>query len=120
MTLKIDKEWNFGEAQEFTNNGKVYNVNAALKLSEGLDVKELVIADMDIFYTAPCGSTLRSFIAHMKMVNDADLSVPILRNEDGVIIDGRHRLCKAILEGKETIKAVRFIADPVACYTVEE
>lgn len=59
--------------------------------------------------------TLREMVMHMKAVNAADLSVPIILDEDGEIMDGRHRLMKAMLTGAETIKAVRFDENPSPC-----
>lgn len=62
---------------------------------------------------------LRDFVMHMKAVNEADLSYPIIIDEDGELMDGRHRLMKAMLEGAETIKVVRFEKNPTPC-RVEE
>jgi hypothetical protein len=45
-------------------------------------------------------------------INDADLSKPIILNADGSLMDGGHRLCKALLEGRQTILAVRFDVMP--------
>jgi hypothetical protein len=59
--------------------------------------------------------TLRDMVMHMQAVNDADLDMPIILDEDGEIMDGRHRLMKAILLGNETIKAVRFDENPSPC-----
>ena len=44
---------------------------------------------------------------HIKKVLDADLGMPIIFNWSGSLADGRHRVIKAIVEGKSTIKAVR-------------
>ena len=54
-------------------------------------------------------------VMHMKAVNDADLKRPIILDEDGELMDGRHRLMKAMLLGKKTIKAVRFDENPSPC-----
>jgi ParB-like chromosome segregation protein Spo0J len=56
--------------------------------------------------------TLREMVMHMKAVQKADLSMPVILDEDGELMDGRHRLMKAILLGKKTIKAVRFDVNP--------
>lgn len=48
-----------------------------------------------------------SFIFQVKRVNECSLDYPIILDSDGRIADGYHRVCKAILEGKETIKAIR-------------
>jgi len=64
--------------------------------------------------------TLRDMVMHMKAVNDADLSYPIILDEDGEIMDGRHRLMKALLTGVKTIKAVRFDENPSPCTTEDD
>jgi len=45
---------------------------------------------------------------HYKRIMDADLSYPIFVRENNDLIDGAHRLCKAILTGKKTINAYVF------------
>ena len=52
---------------------------------------------------------------HFKAVVAADLDCPIILEEDGDIMDGRHRIMKAMYEGRDTIKAVRFDANPSPC-----
>jgi len=59
--------------------------------------------------------TLRELVMHMATANAADLSLPIILDEDGELLDGRHRLMKALLEGQPTIKAVRFEENPPPC-----
>ena len=115
--IEINKVWDFDEDQSITVFDKKYNVHAAVTLARDIEVKELLIEDMYIGYKSPCNESLRSFMEHFKMVDDADLSYPILLNEDGYIIDGRHRLAKAILIECKTIKAKRFKKDPSACFT---
>jgi len=56
--------------------------------------------------------TLRRVAEHCARINDADLSKPIILNADGSLMDGGHRLCKALLEGRQTILAVRFDVMP--------
>ena len=56
--------------------------------------------------------TLREMVTHMEAVNNANLSYPIILDEDGELMDGRHRLMKCMLLGLPTIKAVRFDENP--------
>jgi L-ribulose-5-phosphate 3-epimerase UlaE len=116
MTLEVTTPWAFGDDQTIVLDGRKYTVHAAIKLAEDLPVRALPLADFNISYGSPCRDTLRNFVEHMKLVEDADLSYPIILNEDGAIIDGRHRLCKALLEGHETIRVQRFVKDPGACW----
>lgn len=114
--MNIDPPWTFDDDQTITIEGKTYNVHAAIFMARDLPVKELPLDDFYICYKAPCHDTLRSFVAHMKLVESADLSFPIILNEDGCLIDGKHRLAKALLHGYVSIKAVRFIKDPPSTY----
>lgn len=50
---------------------------------------------------------LIDFATHMKHVMEADLSYPIIFDQWGQILDGRHRIVKALVEGHATIKAVK-------------
>ena len=52
---------------------------------------------------------------HFKKVMDADLTVPIIIDWNGDIADGRHRLIRAIAEGKRTLPAVRITWKPDPC-----
>lgn len=56
--------------------------------------------------------TPRTVVNHLRRVLQADLSYPIIVSEDGWVMDGCHRLSKALLEGRETVLAVRFLKNP--------
>jgi len=45
--------------------------------------------------------------------------MPIILDEDGELMDGRHRIMKALLIGLETVKAVRFDQNPPPCRVME-
>lgn len=63
---------------------------------------------------------LHDFIFQVQRVQNASLDYPILLDECGQIADGYHRLCKAILEGRETIKAIRLLEMPAPGYIHED
>ena len=48
----------------------------------------------------------------VKVVQDTDLTHPIILCEDGRLMDGMHRVVKALLEGRDSIEAVRLIPTP--------
>lgn len=56
--------------------------------------------------------TCRSLLGHMQLIDEVDLSYPIILNQDGRLMDGMHRICRAVREGKESMPAVRFVTDP--------
>jgi len=72
---------------------------------------EVPLNHLNVYYTYS-KLTLREMVMHMKAVQKADLSFPIILDEDGELMDGRHRIMRAMLEGRETIKAVRFDENP--------
>jgi hypothetical protein len=48
----------------------------------------------------------------MRLVRDVDPAHPVILGSDGRVMDGMHRIARAVLEGRTTIRAVRFPADP--------
>ena len=56
--------------------------------------------------------TCRSVALHAKLINETDLSYPIILSQDGSVMDGMHRVCKAFLNGLDVIQAVQFEIDP--------
>lgn len=85
-----------------------------ITLAKDLEVFEIPLRHLNVYYTYE-KLTLREMVMHFKAVNDADLKYPIILDEDGEVMDGRHRIMKAIIEKEETIKAVRFDKNPEPC-----
>lgn len=50
---------------------------------------------------------LYNFLYQCQRVRDCSLDYPIILDNHGQIADGYHRVCRAILEGRESIKAIR-------------
>ena len=97
------------EESEF-HRGK--NVWAAETLYLFAKAKEYPVQDLplwaiDLSDEPFIARDLNSFIFQCRRVQDCSLEYPIILDNYGQIADGYHRLCKAILEGRETIKAIR-------------
>ncbi|WP_107816813.1 hypothetical protein [Celeribacter persicus] len=56
--------------------------------------------------------TPRSIAHHIRLMQEADLRWPILLCADGRLMDGMHRVLKALVEGHREIQAVRFDPTP--------
>lgn len=56
--------------------------------------------------------TWRAMIEELKLIQDADLSFPIILSATGEVMDGRHRVAKAALLDRADIEAVQFREDP--------
>ena len=60
--------------------------------------------------------TCRQVVDHARLMLDSDLAFPVILSSDGRVMDGMHRICKALLQGLSEIEAVRFIHDPEPDY----
>lgn len=60
--------------------------------------------------------TVRAVVEHMRLINDVDAAHPIILGADGRVMDGMHRVAKALLDGDSTISAVQFETDPEPDY----
>ena len=56
--------------------------------------------------------TCRSLLNHMQLIDEVDLGYPIILDQDGQVMDGMHRVCRAVREGKDSVPAVRFVTNP--------
>lgn len=85
-----------------------YDIPTIIQFCKEKEFKEfdypLVAVDLSIEYSI---SSFKEMIEEVNRVNNVDLSYPIILSDEGAIIDGYHRIMKAILEGKETIRAIR-------------
>jgi hypothetical protein len=89
-------------------------VSRLIQLAKDLPVMEIPLDHMAVYYKYQ-SLTLREMVMHMQAVLDADLDYPIILDEDGELMDGRHRIMRAMIDGEKTIKAVRFDENPVPC-----
>jgi hypothetical protein len=86
-------------------------------LAEGLPVTDVAIADIpefdeDCWFVERHLPTVRKVAEHARRIFAADLSHPVILNADGRLMDGGHRICKAWIEGRATVAAVRFPVTP--------
>lgn len=94
-------------------DGAVWSVTRLIEHSKGLEIFEIPLAGIFIGEKIFSESrTARAIAEHVKRVNETSLEYPILLDPDGFIMDGWHRVIKALVNGEETIKAVRFIDMP--------
>ena len=120
MSIKI-KPWSNIHNQRYSDDGKGrYVVGNLISRAKELPIKEMPMEHLGLYgICIDAGDSMMGFVRHMKGVMDADLQYPIILDEDGYIMDGRHRVAKALLEGKETIKYVRFEETPDPDYYVD-
>ncbi len=83
-----------------------------------VDVPVSSIAEVDTDYWFCFGPdpTVRHIIEHVRLIRDVDVEYPIILGADGRVMDGMHRIARAILEGRTTVTAVQFTVDPEPDY----
>lgn len=63
---------------------------------------------------------LYDFLTHFERVRKTSLKYPVILDNTGYIIDGWHRIAKAIIIGLDTVKAYRFHINPPFDFTGKE
>lgn len=60
--------------------------------------------------------TCRAVADHARLIEETDLSYPIILSANGRVMDGMHRVAKAYMAGRTLIEAVQFTEDPTPDY----
>ena len=112
-------KYKYLDNQVFRAKNERWRVSRLIFLTQDLKPFNIPMKALNIYDLFPASKDTMDFIKHMKKVLDSDLSYPIILDDEGYIMDGRHRVLKALFEGIKTIKAVRFDKTPPCCYTTE-
>ena len=109
-----DDEENHTYTRSENGHGEKWFVSRLWVAAKGLPVITVPIEDIpDLFnedswvshWREPEGFWIKDEIFR---VREADLSFPVILHPDGHLMDGYHRVCKALMAGWTTIEAVRF------------
>lgn len=103
--------------QDYYNDGKGnrYSVARLVDDTKHLPVFDCPLAALGLSGEIWSGCNMHALAWHVRRVKDADLDQPILLDWEGDIADGRHRVIKALVLGKRTIKARRMTWKPEPC-----
>jgi hypothetical protein len=99
-----------------------WDVRRLIELSADLPVQQRSLssfAELDEIHWYGHGKvkpTCRSIVEHCSLILAADLSYPIILDSAGRVMDGMHRICKALLERHSHVAAVQFLIDPEPDY----
>jgi len=113
-TCRVRRQYNFRPGEHGLDAWDVHNL---IRASEDLPVTEVAletITDVDTDHWFKFGPvpTVRRIVDHIRLIEDVDASYPIILGSDGRVMDGMHRVARAILDGQTSIRAVRFVVDP--------
>jgi hypothetical protein len=95
-----------------------WDVDHLVSLSRALPVADVPLEQLTEIDTphwfAEDGSpmTVRSLVWHCRTINTVDLSYPVILSPEGSVMDGMHRVARALLEDRKTIAGRRFAEMP--------
>jgi hypothetical protein len=115
----VRKQYHFWTGEQGLD---AWDVDRLIHLSAGLPVREVPLdalrdVDTDYWFDGSMETaTVRKVVEHMRLVRDVDPTYPIILGPDGRVMDGMHRVARALLDGRATIAAVQFEAEPEPDY----
>jgi hypothetical protein len=94
-----------------------WDVRRLVALSQPFPLIEVPLADIREldechWYSHGSRPTCRSVAEHCALMQASDLSHPIILDPSGRVMDGMHRVCKALVLGIGSVKAVQFSSMP--------
>jgi hypothetical protein len=89
-----------------------WDVDRLIDATRELPVEEVRlddVAEIDSVYwfDSTQRPTVRKVVEHIRLVQEVDQKWPIILGPDNRVMDGMHRVARALLEGQATIPAIR-------------
>ncbi|WP_433847685.1 hypothetical protein [Acinetobacter proteolyticus] len=107
------RQYHFRQVGEDTY---IWDVHHLLELTKNLTPKTVLLADIqelkEAYWFPDQYPTTQQIIEHFQLIQDADLSYPIILCAQGRVMDGMHRVAKASLLQHTDILAVQFEQTP--------
>jgi hypothetical protein len=79
---------------------------------EQVPLGDLADVDGDYWFGHGDAPTVRAVVEHARLIAEADLSFPVVLDPSGRVMDGMHRVGKALLLGHPTVLARRLVSLP--------
>ena len=100
---------------------RAWDVHRLVELTKDLPVVQVplsAVRELDEPYWYGHGDipTCRSVAEHAQLINESDLKFPIILSSDGRVMDGMHRVAKAVMQNISNLPAKRFSQDPEPDY----
>lgn len=103
------RQYHFRQVGEDTY---IWDVHRLVELTNKFVAKRLQLVDIqelnEAYWFPDQYPTTQQIIEHFQLVQDADLSYPIILCAEGRVMDGMHRVAKASLLKQTEILAVQF------------
>lgn len=95
-----------------------WDVDRLIRLTHGLQAVEVPLEEIreldEAYWYGPAAEppTCRSIAGHVHLIQAADLAWPIILCPAGRVMDGMHRVVRALVEGRPSVLAYRLPALP--------
>jgi len=94
-----------------------WDVDRLIEVTKDAPIEEVVLTDLPeidsvYWFDSSDAPTVRKIVGHFRLMQKVDLSYPIIIGPDNRIMDGMHRVARALVEGRKTITAVRLLKVP--------
>ena len=105
-------------ARKVNGDTLIWEVDRLVKLSEHYLPKEIMLESIDEldenywFQDKEDVPSARVIATHIDFANKTSFKYPEILSSDGRVMDGMHRILKALMRGKDTIKVIQFLEDP--------
>jgi hypothetical protein len=111
----VRKQYHFWPGEEGFD---AWDVDRLISLSRDLQPAHVAIDAIDeidsvYWFDEDNPPTVRAVVQHVKLIDEVDPAHPVILSAEGRVMDGMHRIARALLEGRTTVVAVRF-AQPIA------
>ncbi len=108
------KQYNFWHGPDGLD---VWDVDRLIALSVDLPIVKVPLStftelDSDYWFKDGQIPTVRSVVDHAQLMHAADLSFPVILAAEGRVMDGMHRIAKALMLGLSAVDAVQFTETP--------
>jgi hypothetical protein len=107
-------------SRKVADRNMIWDVHRLVELTRHFPVKEVPLSSIseldESFWFDQTPATCREVALHARLIAQTDLVRPIILSAEGRVMDGMHRVCKALLENRSTIAAVQFDQNPEPDY----
>lgn len=112
------KQYHFWPGDEGTD---AWDIDRLIRLTDGLPIERVRLDHIDeidsvYWFDERHHPTVRSVVEHCRLIGDVDPGYPIILGPDGRVMDGMHRIARALLVGAIVIDAVRLDDVPTPDY----
>lgn len=106
---EVRKQYHFWPGRQGLD---AWDVDRLIEVTQGLPVEDVALADLPeidsvYWFDSTQRPTVRKVVEHIHLIQNVDPKWPIILGPDDRVMDGMHRVARALLTGQSTIRAVR-------------